>query len=65
MCSTFAALIGLTIMAIAELSGPYQGAINVSDAPFKFVLNLVDKNSMRAYAPDLGQPSATPSPPAH
>ena len=65
MCGTFAALIGLTIMAIAELSGPYQGAINVSDAPFKFVLNLVDKNSMRAYAPDLGQPSATPSPSAH
>jgi len=51
-------------MAIAELSGPYQGAINVSDAPFKFVLNLVDKNSMREFAPDLGPPAAMPSPSA-
>jgi hypothetical protein len=45
MCATFAALIGLTIMAISELSSPYQGAVNVSSAPFRFVINMIDRDS--------------------
>jgi len=65
MCGTFAALIGLTIMAIAELSGPYQGAINVSDAPFRFVLNLINENSLGSYVSSpAAVPTAIPQPPA-
>jgi hypothetical protein len=39
MIATFAALIGLTILAITELAGPYQGAVVVSDAPFRYALS--------------------------
>jgi hypothetical protein len=35
MCGTFAALIGLTILAISELATPYQGAVVVSNEGFK------------------------------
>lgn len=35
MCGTFAALIGLTILAISELATPYQGAVVVSNQAFK------------------------------
>jgi hypothetical protein len=35
MCGTFAALIGLTILAISELATPYQGAVVVSNGAFK------------------------------
>jgi hypothetical protein len=35
MCGTFAALIGLTILAISELATPYQGAVVVSDQAFR------------------------------
>lgn len=38
MCGTFAALIGLTILAITELAHPYQGDVTVSSLPFKVVL---------------------------
>ena len=51
MCGTFAALIGLTIMAIAELSSPYQGAINVSNAPFKFVIHMIEQDRGNVHAP--------------
>jgi Protein of unknown function (DUF4239) len=37
MCGTFAALIGLTILAISELATPYQGAVVVSDQAFRMV----------------------------
>jgi hypothetical protein len=37
MCGTFAALIGLTILAISELATPYQGAVVVSDQAFRYV----------------------------
>jgi hypothetical protein len=37
MCGTFAALIGLTILAISELATPYQGAVVVSDQAFRIV----------------------------
>jgi hypothetical protein len=35
MCGTFAALIGLTILAISELATPYQGAVVVSNEGFR------------------------------
>lgn len=35
MCGTFAALIGLTILAISELATPYQGSVVVSNQAFK------------------------------
>lgn len=35
MCGTFAALIGLTILAISELATPYQGAVVVSNQAFR------------------------------
>jgi Protein of unknown function (DUF4239) len=38
MCGTFAALIGLTILAISELATPYSGAIHVSSQAFDSVL---------------------------
>jgi hypothetical protein len=43
MCGTFAALIGLTILAISELSNPYQGTVNVSSQPFRFVITTIDQ----------------------
>ncbi|HKM98929.1 MAG TPA: DUF4239 domain-containing protein [Candidatus Binataceae bacterium] len=64
MCGTFAALIGLTIMAIAELSGPYQGAINVSSAPFVFVLHMIDSDIAHPQrgVPGPGAISTSPAP---
>jgi hypothetical protein len=38
MCGGFAALIGLTILAISELSTPYSGAVHVSSNAFRTVL---------------------------
>jgi hypothetical protein len=46
MCGIFSSLLGLTILAILELAHPYQGAVVVSDAPFKFAItrmNVMDK----------------------
>jgi hypothetical protein len=43
MCGTFAAMIGLTILAVSELANPYQGSINVSAEPFKFVISTIDQ----------------------
>ena len=37
MCGAFAALIGLTILAISELATPYSGAIHVSSQAFQAV----------------------------
>lgn len=57
MSGTFAALIGLTIMAISELANPYQGAVTVTNAPFQFVVKIIQ-------ADDAVPPiSANPSPP--
>ncbi len=39
MIATFASLIGLTILAISELASPYQGAVVVSDEPFRYALS--------------------------
>jgi hypothetical protein len=48
------------MLDIAEQFGSWQAANSKSDVPFKFVLNLVDKNSMREYAPANSQHSANP-----
>jgi hypothetical protein len=42
MCGTFAALIGLTILAISELATPYQGAVVVSDQAFRIVASAIN-----------------------
>lgn len=42
MCAIFASLLGLTIVAILELAHPYQGAVTVSDQPFKYALMRMD-----------------------
>jgi hypothetical protein len=42
MCAIFASLLGLTIVAILELARPYQGAVTVSDRPFKYALMRMD-----------------------
>jgi hypothetical protein len=46
MCGIFSSLLGLTILAIVELAHPYQGAVVVSDQPFRFAItrmNVMDK----------------------
>jgi hypothetical protein len=53
MCATFAALIGLTIMAIRELATPYQGRIVVTDEPFRFALAAMNA----PYPPADGSPT--------
>jgi hypothetical protein len=66
MCGTFAALIGLTILAVSELANPYQGTVNVSAAPFKFVISTIDRQGAslplrptpHALATAGGQPGA-------
>jgi hypothetical protein len=42
MCAIFSSLLGLTIVAILELAHPYQGAVTVSDRPFKYALMRMD-----------------------
>lgn len=42
MCATLSSLLGLTILAIVELAHPYQGAVTVSDQPFKYALMRMD-----------------------
>ena len=58
MSGTFAALIGLTILAISELATPYQGTVVVSDEAFRFALN-----SMAPVQPLPSQPELRPSDP--
>jgi Protein of unknown function (DUF4239) len=41
MIATFAALMGLTILAISELANPYQGTMVVSEAPFRYALSAM------------------------
>jgi len=61
MSATFAALIGLTILAISELATPYQGAVVVSDEGFRFLIGSMDSDSGRAATHPLAV-SKTPSP---
>jgi len=53
MSATFAAIIGLTILAISELATPYQGAVVVSDEGFRFLLASMDADHATAAAPSL------------
>jgi hypothetical protein len=50
MCAIFASLLGLTIVAILQLAHPYQGAVTVSDRPFKFALMRMDDMDKLAQA---------------
>jgi Protein of unknown function (DUF4239) len=43
MYGTFAALIGLTILAISELATPYQGAVVVSNQAFKILAASINR----------------------
>jgi Protein of unknown function (DUF4239) len=66
MCGTFAALIGLTILAVSELANPYQGTVNISASPFRFVISTIDQQGAslplrptpNAVATSGGQPGA-------
>jgi hypothetical protein len=54
MCGTFAALIGLTILAISELATPYQGAVVVSNQAFKVLaasMELPDSHRVSSASP--------------
>jgi hypothetical protein len=50
MCGIFASLLGLTILAILELAHPYQGAVVVSDAPFRFAIARMNEMDKIAYS---------------
>ena len=58
MCGVFASLLGLTIMAISELSSPYSGAVNVSAEPFRFVQQMIDKDAVGKRASNAGAAAA-------
>jgi hypothetical protein len=60
MCAIFAALIGLTILAISELAKPYQGAIVVSDEGFRFLRDAMTASHASAAAHTM---AAKPIPP--
>jgi hypothetical protein len=38
MCGFFSVLLGMTILAILELAHPYQGAVTISDEPYRYAL---------------------------
>jgi hypothetical protein len=38
MCLFFSILLGMTILAILELAHPYQGAVTISDEPFRYAI---------------------------
>jgi hypothetical protein len=50
MCAVFSGLLGLTILAILELSHPYQGNQTVSSAPFSIALRQMDRIDRMAMA---------------
>lgn len=52
MCGIFSSLLGLTILAILELAHPYQGAVVVSDVPFKFAIARMDVMDTIAFSSD-------------
>lgn len=52
MCGIFSSLLGLTILAILELAHPYQGAVVVSDLPFKFAVARMDVMDTIAFSSD-------------
>src|SRR3984957_20153423 len=56
MSATFAAIIGLTILAISELATPYQGAVVVSDEGFRFLIGSMNADHTKAALSVLGAP---------
>ena len=65
MCGIFSSLLGLTILAILELAHPYQGAVVVSDSPFRFAItrmNVMDKIGMSGPADQNLAQSTAPAP---
>jgi hypothetical protein len=50
MCATFSSLLGLTILAILELAHPYQGAVVVSNWPFKFAIERMNVMDTMAFS---------------
>ncbi|HKV55822.1 MAG TPA: DUF4239 domain-containing protein [Candidatus Binataceae bacterium] len=43
MCATLAILLGISILAVIELSHPYQGNVTVSDEPFRYALSRMSE----------------------
>jgi hypothetical protein len=62
MSATFAAIIGLTILAISELATPYQGAVVVSDQGFRFLIDAMNADHAKAAASALGAPGKVLTP---
>jgi len=62
MSATFAALIGLTILAISELATPYQGAIVVSDEGFRFLIASMNGEHAQPGAHAVAAPGTASSP---
>jgi len=58
MCGFFSILLGVTILAILELAHPYQGAVTISDQPFRYALSRMEAASTYKKAT-----SNAPSPP--
>ncbi|MGA2411436.1 MAG: DUF4239 domain-containing protein [Candidatus Binataceae bacterium] len=67
MCAIFSSLLGLTILAILELSHPYQGSVVVSDAPLRLAIMRMNEMDKVAFSGTDGQAqfalSADPAPP--
>src|SRR6266481_7282548 len=42
MCGFFSILLGVTILAILELAHPYQGAVTISNQPFRYALSRME-----------------------
>jgi hypothetical protein len=43
MCGFFSILLGMTILAIVELAHPYQGAVTISNEPFRYALSRMNE----------------------
>jgi Protein of unknown function (DUF4239) len=50
MSGIFASLLGLTILAILELAHPYQGAVVVSEDPFRFAITRMNEMDKIAFS---------------
>lgn len=59
MCAVFSSLLGLTLLAILELAHPYQGAVTVSAAPFKYALTRMDTMDKVALGNTNGKTNAS------
>ncbi len=62
MSATFAAIIGLTILAISELATPYQGAVVVSDEGFRFLVGSMNADHASATAAAFAKSNSSSHP---